>query len=104
MGRAGLEARFRIFLARAALLQARVEDARRYLDDVPPDTDERTIGPELRAQVLYWRGEALRAGGDRAGGDAAIAQARAVLEALRSGLPDGRQAAFAARTDLKPIG
>jgi FimV-like protein len=103
MGRVGLEARVRIFLARAALLRGSPDEARRYLDDVPPDADDRVIGPELRAQVHYWRGQVLRAGGDAAAGAAASAEARRLLDGLRSKLPPERRAPFSARTDIRPI-
>ena len=103
MGRVGLEARFRIFLARAALLTGQAAEARQHLDGVPPDTDDRTIGPELRAQVLYWRGQALRAAAERSAGDAAVAEARRLLDGLRTRLPPDRQAPFTTRTDIQPI-
>jgi tetratricopeptide (TPR) repeat protein len=102
-GRVGLEARSRVFLARLALAGRRFRDALEVLEDVPADDGERTIGPELRAQVQYWSAVALRGLGETARADAALADARRLLESIRIRLPEPRRAAFATRADIRRV-
>jgi tetratricopeptide (TPR) repeat protein len=100
-GRIQLETRCRIFLARLAVSQRQYHNATDLLADVRPDTPDRTIGPEIQAQVLYWRGRALDGRGDAVGAKAAIGQARDLLERLRSSLPPQDQKSFSSRSDVR---
>ena len=103
MRRLGLEARFTVFLARAAILARRGDDAVRLLKALPPDDAVRTIGPELRAQVHYWLGRALQAQGDRVGADEENAAARQLVETQQGRVPEGSRAAFASRADIRRV-
>ena len=102
MGRYTVEARSRVFLARIDVAQRRFNEALALLKDIPPDGD-RALGPELQAQVHYWRGQALAGRGDRAAADAQNASARQLLEQLRTSLPEAARAAFTARRTIAPI-
>jgi tetratricopeptide (TPR) repeat protein len=103
MERTALAARCRIFLAQIDLHQRRGADAIRTLDGVPPDDDMRTIGPELRAQVHYWRSVAVAMLGDRAAADTEAAAARKALDRLQAALSEPARARLASRRDLRRI-
>jgi tetratricopeptide (TPR) repeat protein len=103
MERPALAALSRVFLAQIALREGRAADALRVLGEVPPDDATRTIGPELRAQVHYWRSVAHAAEGDRGAAAGAASEARTIVDRLRAELPDQRRAAFAARADIRRI-
>jgi serine/threonine protein kinase/tetratricopeptide (TPR) repeat protein len=103
MGRFALEARIRVFLARIDVNQRRFDRALMTLDEIPPDSADRTIGKELRAQAHYWRGEALAGRGDANAASMEHSQAGKILEDLRSSLPDPDRTRFAARPDIRAI-
>jgi tetratricopeptide (TPR) repeat protein len=102
-GRLGLAARCRVFLARIALGQEQADAASRILNEVPADDDQQTVGPELRAQVHYWKAQALMARGNS--GDAAleITAARKALEPVRQRLPPDVAQRFDGRVDIRRI-
>jgi predicted negative regulator of RcsB-dependent stress response len=103
MERLSLEARCRLLLAQIDLTQRDFDSALRVLDTIPPDDDQRTIGTELRAQVHYWRAQALI--GRRALPEARVELdlARKTIDQIRVALPDGYRASFAARPDIRRI-
>ena len=101
MGRLALEVRCRVHLARVYVGQRRFDDAISILGEIPQDDDKRTLGPELRAQVHYWRSRALIGRGDRAGGQSEANIARKLIENLRSSLPEQYRNAFASRSDVR---
>lgn len=83
--------------------QRRIEEALSALEEIGPDSAERTLGAELQAQVHYWRGQALAARGDRAGAQSEESTARALLEALRRSIPEPYHQRFASRPDIRLI-
>jgi tetratricopeptide (TPR) repeat protein len=94
-----LETQCRAQLARVEVLANRRAEALAVLHDVPDDTAGVTVGPELRAQVDYWRG---RAKADEEGRRLASgAQER--LRALRDTLPASFRSLFASRSDIVAI-
>jgi tetratricopeptide (TPR) repeat protein len=103
MGRPGLAARCRLFLAQIDLRQRRAAEALQTLSAIPPDDAMRTIGPELRAQVHYWRSVAAAGLGDPAGAQTDALAARKILEQIRATLPESSRASFAARPDIRRI-
>jgi tetratricopeptide (TPR) repeat protein len=103
MGRAGLEARVRLFLARADVAARRFDAALATLAGVPADDGSTTLGRELRAQLHHWRAAALAGRGDRAGADAEAAQARKLLRELQAALPERDRARFTARPDIRDV-
>ena len=103
MERFALEARCRILLARIAIRQRQFAEAVRALDAVPPDDNMRTIGAELRAQVHYWRGQALAASAGEAAGRADLDVARKLLGDMRGSLTEMDRSGFTARPDIRPI-
>jgi tetratricopeptide (TPR) repeat protein len=100
--RLGLEARCRLCLARIHLLRGQHEDAVTVLGDVPPDGD-RSIGPELQAQVAYWRGRALAERGDHQAADQERKRATETLKTLQARLPAPYRDRFAARAEIKEV-
>jgi tetratricopeptide (TPR) repeat protein len=102
-GRLGLAARCRVFLARIALGQQQADEAIRILNEVPADVEDRTIGPELRAQVLYWKAQALTALGRPAEAENEIGAARGALETIRRRLPPDAVPRFDARVDIRRV-
>ena len=102
MGRLALEARCRVYLARIDVAERKYDDALKMLSPVPTDEQSRTIGPELQAQVLYWRSRALAALADsRTGADAD--RARRIVSDLQAKIPEPSRARFAARPDIRMI-
>ena len=99
MGRLALEARARIHLARIDIQQRAYGDALALLRDIPADGD-RTLGPELQAQVHYWRAQAHRGAGDAADAESELATARKLFEGVRAALPERFRGGFAARPDI----
>jgi tetratricopeptide (TPR) repeat protein/tRNA A-37 threonylcarbamoyl transferase component Bud32 len=102
LGRLSLEALCRSQRARVDVTNKRYAEALAVLKAIPDDSEERTIGAELRAQVEHWRGRALAALGESV--DAARS-ARAVqqLQNLQSALPEGLRTPFASRPDIALI-
>jgi serine/threonine protein kinase/tetratricopeptide (TPR) repeat protein len=99
MGRVTVETRARVFVARLSLERRRYDDALDVLKDVQADD----LGPELRAQVQYWKGQVLLARGERAAGSRLIEDARKTIEALRLSLPDAHRVAFTSRGDVREL-
>jgi tetratricopeptide (TPR) repeat protein len=103
MERFALEARCRLLLARIDLGQRQFDAALRTLDAIPPDDDMRTIGAELRAQVHYWRAQALMGGGAAAAAQAEIGLARKMIDGIREALPEAYRPGFLARPEVQRI-
>ncbi len=103
MERPALEARCRLLLARLDLAGRRFAEAMRALDGIPPDEGGRLLGPELRAQVQFWRAAALAGLGRDADAQRERAAAREVIDGLRASLPEPDRARFAARPDIRRI-
>jgi len=94
-----LEARCRVFLARIAVDERRDDEAARALADVRVDT----LGPELQAQVHYWRGRASALRGGISTGESGEREARRLLTELRESVPAGNREGFARRLDIRQI-
>ena len=94
-----LEARCRLFLARIAVDERRGDEAVRALTDVRVDT----LGPELQAQVHYWRARASALLGRIATGESGEREARRLLTELRESVPAGNREGFARRLDIRQI-
>jgi hypothetical protein len=103
MGHSPLEAFCRVQLARIALSERKFEDGLAALRAIPTDSDERTIGAELRAHVHYWQMQALDGQGDRAGAQRERQAARQSLDSLRSSLPAQYRSPFSRRPDIQKI-
>jgi tetratricopeptide (TPR) repeat protein len=101
MGRAALEMRCRMFLARLDLLQRRPDAALRTLEPLSREAIERA-GLELRMQVLHWRGEALRALGRTDESEAT--EVRRLMHELKALVPAALQSGFSGRFGLRGIG
>jgi tetratricopeptide (TPR) repeat protein len=102
MGRLYLEARCRLALARIHFTERRYSQAVAALDELAPGGD-RTIGPELGAEVHYWRGRAMAARGDRVAAESEIALARKLAQELRASLPEQHRDGFVSRTTIRPL-
>jgi hypothetical protein len=100
MGAYWLEGRCLFVLGRIALLDRRVPDAIEILDRPAPDGDK-TLGPELQAQLSYWRGKAREQAGS--GENRWSADARHLLETLKTGLPEQFRNGFSSRPDIATI-
>jgi len=103
MGRFALENQCRLYLARIALLDRRVEDTLRVLSEIPADDGERALGPEIQAQVHYWRSQALALRGDRAGARSEADMARMLVESIRTSLTEDFRRGFASRPDIRLV-
>ena len=103
MGRMLLEARCRVFAARIDVEARRFSEALATLTAVPDDDAERTIGPELRAQVHYWRMRALLGLGDEGAARAEDNAARRLIGAVRASLPEEFRAQFDTRPEIRRI-
>jgi tetratricopeptide (TPR) repeat protein len=99
MGRVSIETRSRLFLTRLYLQSRRFGEA---LDTIT-DSPSVELGPELRAQTQYWRGQVLLASGDKGAAEGLIAEGRRTLDRLRASLPEAHRTAFASRTDLREL-
>lgn len=99
MGRFSLEVLCRLFLARLAERAGRADEALALLRDLPPD-GEQAIGPELQAQIHYWRGRAHARRGDAAAARLELETARRLIEQVRTALPETYRNPFASRPDI----
>ena len=103
MGRLALEVRCRVHLARVYVSQRRFDEAISLLGEIPPDDDKRTLGPELRAQVHYWRSRVFAERGDRTGAQSEAALAQKVIQELQAWLPAHYRGRFALRPDIQRV-
>ena len=101
MGRVDSEALCRVHLARVELANERSDAALAALADMADAGDK--IGPELRAEIHYWRAQAMgrRGGAVEARGERS--RARELMKALQDSLPNPYRAGFAIRVDVRPV-
>jgi tetratricopeptide (TPR) repeat protein len=97
-GRLGIEARCLVFLARGAILRRDFEAAVLTLGELP-EQRQALLNPELRAQIRYWRGEAL---GRKGEGRAAVERA-AARTLLESWLANVVGASYQSSVRLRPV-
>jgi tetratricopeptide (TPR) repeat protein len=102
MGRLSLEARCRMYLARIHIAARRYADALATLRDIPPEGEKR-IGPELEAQVRYWRGRALSENREADRARLEAEQARRLILALRQSVPEQYRGRFSLRNEIRPL-
>jgi tetratricopeptide (TPR) repeat protein len=98
--RAPLETECRAQLARVEVLANQNEAAIATLRNVPVESADFTLGPELRAKVEYWEGRAKAS--DRDGPPLSTAAQKRLLTLLDS-LPESFRDLFAARADIASI-
>jgi len=100
-GRPPLEVQCRVLLARVLIAEERFDEAVTTLSVVKSE-GENPLGPELAAQVHYWRSVAL-AGRDAAAAEAEATTARALVGQLQASLPMDYRDTFVARRSIAPI-
>jgi hypothetical protein len=99
-----VEVRGRIFLARIDIATGRHEAALNTLSTIVVDSgSDRAIGPELQAQVHYWRSRAMLALGDGTASASEASAARKFLQDLRSTVSEPYRDGFASRPDIRLI-
>jgi serine/threonine protein kinase/tetratricopeptide (TPR) repeat protein len=98
IGAQSLIARCRIGLGRIQLKQRLLPEA---IDLTAPTKADDVLGPELRAELHYWHGEALKANGDSKGADAEKVLVRQLLDSVSTALPSEDRAGFMTRADIQ---
>jgi len=101
MGRVYLETRCGAYLARLAVNDHRAPRALAILNGLPR-VDETVVGPELVAEIRYWRARALAATHDPAAASEHSA-ANALLSKARASVPEEYRSRFDARADIQTI-
>jgi len=101
LGYRDLEARCRLLLTEIEVTARRFNEARSALDAIPPDSQEQTIGPELRAESHYWRGRLQAESGDSVAAQRSTDAARTIVRDVSERLPDEYRASFLARATLR---
>jgi hypothetical protein len=104
MGRTLLEARCRIFGAWIDVEAQRFSEALATLKEIPDDDAQRAVGPELRAQIHYWRKRAFAGLGDESAAQTEDAAARRLIAAVRASLPEEHRVRFDSRPEVRRIG
>ena len=99
MKRPRLEALARVFLARIDLQAGRAEAASMVLDDVRMNA----VGPELQAQVHYWRAAAATILGNGAAADDGRRESARILSEIQKDVPKPLQTRFLLRPDVQAI-
>jgi len=102
LGRRGLIALCRIDLARANIEIKRFATAQNALEQIPSDTEDRTIGAELRAKTEFWKGIAAT-GMNQPDSQNIVEAARERMRLIQSELPADLRGPFATRFDIAPI-
>jgi tetratricopeptide (TPR) repeat protein len=98
-----LQARCRLLLAEIETAQRRFRDAHELLNQIPREDDERTLGPDLRAQSHYLRGRLESAQGNIAAADQNAAAAQELIRKLEERLPQEYRALFAKRQTVRRL-
>jgi hypothetical protein len=98
MGRVALEGLCRVMLARVYLIEGRRPDALRELADVSKAPSSE-ISRELLLHVRHWQGQARAVNGRPSASDRA--EARQLLDAVRSSLPEAYRKTFLLRRDIR---
>ena len=101
LGHVSLAARCRLFLASIEISRGRLNEANELLNSIPEDTGERTLSPELRAEVHASRGRLQAARGDVDAATWSVDAARVTIRKLAERLPENYRASFTAREAIK---
>jgi tetratricopeptide (TPR) repeat protein len=92
-----LEGRCILILARIAILVHRDGQAAELLNSIQPDTEKRSLGPELQAEVKFLRSQSTGA----RNGD--LADAKRLVQQIVVGLPEEFRERFKSRADIRAI-
>jgi serine/threonine-protein kinase len=104
LGHVSLGARCRLLLASLEIDRGRLQEASDLLNSIPEDDAERSLSPELRAEVHALRGRLHRARGDVDAAARSADAARLVILGLSQRLPEAYRTSFAARESIKKLG
>jgi hypothetical protein len=99
MKRPALEAETRVFLARVDLQARQPAPAAAALTGIHMEP----LGPELQAQVHFWRGQAAAALGTGDGGQHDRQEARRLLGTVQEAVPADLRARFLSRPDRQAL-
>jgi hypothetical protein len=88
-----------VLLARTAVLSRRPEDATKVLSAIRLEL----LGPELQAQVHYWRSRAAALSGAAANAEGELEQARRLTVNLRERIPAESREGFSQRQEIRLI-
>src|SRR5262249_42241005 len=92
-----LEGRCTVILARIAALLHRETQAAELLNGIEADTEERSLGPELQAEVKFLRSRLT------AGRNEDLADAKRLVQQIVDGLPEEFRERFKSRADIRAI-
>jgi len=101
LGHLSLEARCRLFLASVEISRGQLKEANELLNSIPEDNGDRTLSPELRAEVHALRGRLQAARGDVDAATWSVDAARVTIRRLAERLPENYRASFTAREAIK---
>jgi uncharacterized protein HemY len=90
-----------LFLASIEIGRGRLKEANELLNSIPEDNAERTLSPELRAEVHASRGRLQAARGDVDASTWSLDAARTTIRRLAERLPENYRSSFAAREAIK---
>jgi hypothetical protein len=102
MGRLNVESHCRLAESRIRFSRQQYADAESLIRPIPLDGNRR-VGPELAAQVYYWRGRSLAEQGNPDGAKTEIEKAQKLLRDLIASLPDSSRNGFSSKRDVRPI-
>ena len=102
MGRLYTEAQCRLQLARIDFAGKQFAQVLAALNALPLEGD-RTVGPELEAQIHYWRSRALSEQGHRGDAESEAKQALTLVRALQQSLPPRYRPGFASRREIRRL-
>jgi tetratricopeptide (TPR) repeat protein len=97
-----LQTKCRLILARIYVEGKKSDAAIRALQEVASPGD-RQLGPELRAQMHYWRSRAFRLQRDNERSRIELAAAQSLVQELRRSIPESLRAGFDARPDIRSV-
>jgi tetratricopeptide (TPR) repeat protein len=102
MGRLNVESHCRLAESRIHFSRQQYASAESLLRPIPIDGDPK-VGPELAAQVHYWRGRTLSEQGNRDGAQLEVEKAQKLLRDLMASLPESLRNGFASRRDVRRV-
>jgi tetratricopeptide (TPR) repeat protein len=102
MGRLNVESQCRLAESRIRFSRQQYADAESLIRPIPIDGD-RKVGPELAAQVHYWRGRTLAEQGNPDGAKSEIEKAQKLLRDLMASLPESSRSGFGSKRDVRRV-
>jgi hypothetical protein len=103
LGHVLLVARCRLFLASSEISRGNLKEATDLLNSIPEDNRERTLSPELRAEVHALRGRLQAARGDIDAATWSVDAARVTIRRLAERLPENYRASFSTREAIERL-